>query len=103
MASFMRCTLGCDDVFWMGLHLYRGEARRIPATAQRFHEEHAGHQPLPVDLRQLLLVGQQILLRGDDVEITHQTAGVPVGGDIQRSARRVYGLLLGSLRFAEDR
>jgi len=49
---------GGDDVFKVGLLLHGGEACSVPASAQRFDEEHGCNQPLAVDDGGFLLVAQ---------------------------------------------
>ena len=55
-----------------------------------------------MDYGGLLFVLQQVLLGGDDVEVIDQAALIAAGGNIERAARGVNGLLLFLLRFAED-
>ena len=91
-----------NDVFFGGVNFYRGEAGGVPAAAERFDEKDAGDEALAVDHGGLLFVLQQILLRGDDVEIVDQAALVAAGGNVESAASGVNGLLLFLLRFAED-
>jgi len=64
-----------DDVFPVRLDLDNREARRVPAAAERLNQQNAGDETLSVDDRKLLLVLEQVLLRGDDVEVVDQAHG----------------------------
>src|SRR6201995_6109774 len=91
-----------DDVAALGFDLHDGEARCIPAAAESFDQNDACDQPLAVDSGGLLFVLQQVLLRGDDVEVVDQAALVAAGGNVERGASGVNGLLLFLLRFAQE-
>src|SRR5207302_6383220 len=76
------------NVFQLGLHLNRRKAGRVPAAAQGLDEEHARHQPLSVNHGELLFTVEEILLRVDDIQVTHEATGVAAAGDVQGTSRR---------------
>src|SRR5260370_19623015 len=93
--SFQRSgTLRRDDVFPLGFDLHSRKAGGIPASSERLDQQHAGNQPLPLDHRELLLIGEQILLRGHHIQVADQTSAITARGNIQGAARRIYCLLL---------
>ena len=60
-------ALGRDNVLQMRFFLHGRDARRVPASSQRFHQQHLGHQALPLDDGGFLLIAYQILLRAHHV------------------------------------
>src|SRR6266481_8179734 len=77
------------NVFQLGLHLSRRKAGGIPAAAQGLDEEHARHQPLSVNYGELLFTVEEILLRVDDIQVTHEATGVATAGDVHGTSRRI--------------
>src|SRR5579864_394561 len=94
---------GRDCVFEFGLDLDCGEARGIPATSQRLDEEYTGDQALPLNHSGLLFIVQEVLLRGNDIQIAHQSASVAILGKIERAARGVQSELLSLARLLKHR
>ena len=82
---------GSDDIFELGLDLDGGEAGGVPAAAERFYQENAGDEALALNDGGFLLVDEQILLRGNDVEIADEAAFVAILGNVQSAARGIHG------------
>src|SRR5579871_4519720 len=95
-----RDELRSDDVAALGLDLDDGETGGVPAAAEGFDEQDAGDEALAVNDGELLLILQQVLLCGDDIEVVHQAALVAAGGNVEGATRCINGLLLFLLRFA---
>src|SRR5436309_6100158 len=95
-------SLRGDDVFELGLHPDGGETGGVPAAAEGFDEQDAGDQLLALDDGELLLVVEQILLRVDHIQITHEATGVPAVGDVQSTPSGVDGLLLRLLGLVQN-
>src|SRR5258707_13443625 len=96
--SFQRSgTLRRDDVFHLGFDLHSRKAGGIPASAERLDQQHAGNQPLPLDHRELLLIGEQILLRSDHVQVADQATAITARRNGQRAPRGIHCELLRSL------
>src|SRR5258707_12004190 len=96
--SFQRSgTLRRDDVFHFGFDLHSRKAGGIPASSERLDQQHAGNQPLPLDHRELLLIGEQILLRSDHVQVADQATAITARRNGQRAPRGIHSELLRSL------
>jgi hypothetical protein len=54
----------------------------IPASAESFDEHNGRYQLLAADLRRGALIGQDALLRKDDVQIANQARTVALQGDL---------------------
>ena len=85
------------------LDLEGGDAGSVPTAAKSLYQENAGDQFLPLNDGHFILIVEEILLGADDIEIADEAADVAAVGKVQRAASGIHGLLLGGLRFGEDR
>src|SRR5579864_7554452 len=80
-------TLGTSGGWQMG---------NVPATTECFHQEDRGAHSAAENVDGGALVRQSRALRRHDFEVSHQTSGIAVRGELERALGRIYGF---SLRF----